>query len=55
LDNKLLSHKISLFGCIFAAVVVLRAVAVAHNGVAALSLLSLVALLHTLGQQKTLT
>jgi cytochrome c oxidase assembly protein subunit 15 len=30
------------------------AVAVAHNGVAALLLLSLVALVHTLGEQKTL-
>ncbi len=67
MDNKSLSYKVSLFGCVFAAVVVLvvqvspgisnvvfslpLAVAVAHNGVAAL-LLTMVTLIHTLGQQK---
>lgn len=71
--ERSLSYKISLFGYLFAGVVVLLlavqnsagisnvvfslplAVALAHNGGAALLLLTLVMLVHTMGQKKHLS
>jgi hypothetical protein len=52
LADKLLSYKISLFGCVFAAVVVLLG-AYTRLVDASLLLLTMVTLVYTLGQQQS--